>query len=173
MLSQIWCLASCGQFVHLYHMFCMNNNAMFHFYCSLYLLISGALIEFNLFDPSRSSVVRFTGFAAFGKQCMNTEWAKWWYRTILKINRCRYFPSNRYTVHPYYPDNQVRVFMLFFSPKRNQMTDRNTLPLIYQFSNHSLIQSPRCGFHSQFSYYLPTTTDQIESCQFNTQLKWC
>ncbi len=97
MLSKIWCLASCGQFVHLYHLFCMKSNAIFHFYCSLYLLISGALIEFNLFDPSRCSVVRFTGFALcsnlgshllvnFGTAAYEIpKWAKLWYRTVWNI----------------------------------------------------------------------------------------
>ncbi len=42
MLSQIWCLAFCGQFVHLYHLFCMQSNAIFHFYCSLHLFVSSA-----------------------------------------------------------------------------------------------------------------------------------
>ncbi len=42
----------------------MQSNAIFYFYCSLYLLISGALIEFNLLDPSRCSVVTFTGCAS-------------------------------------------------------------------------------------------------------------
>ncbi len=42
----------------------MQSNATFHFYSSLYLLISGALIEFHLFNPSCCSVVTFTGCAA-------------------------------------------------------------------------------------------------------------
>ncbi len=96
------CLASCGQFVHLYHLFCMKCNAIFHFYCSLYLLILGALIEFNLFDPSRCSVVRFTGFAAIweAKCCelrnssiWNTEMSKIMISYRLKYNRYRYFSS--------------------------------------------------------------------------------
>ncbi len=106
MLSQIWCLASCGQFVHLYHLFCMNNNAMFHFYCSLYLLISGALIEFNLFDPSRSSVVRFTGFAAIWEAVYEIpKWAKLWYRTIWNLIDAGIFPVPVYRAS-LLPDNQ-------------------------------------------------------------------
>ncbi len=46
---------------------------IFHFNCSLYLLVSGALIEFNLFDPSRSSVVRFTGFTAIWEALPPTD----------------------------------------------------------------------------------------------------
>jgi len=44
MLSQIGCLASCDQFLHLYHLFCMQSNAIFHFYRSLHLFVSSALI---------------------------------------------------------------------------------------------------------------------------------
>ncbi len=104
MLSKIWCVASCGQFVHLYHLFCMKSNAIFHFYCSLYLLISGALIEFNLFDPSRCSVVRFTGLAAIwealpptgehrNSSVWHTEMSKIMISYRLKYNRYRYFSS--------------------------------------------------------------------------------
>ncbi len=48
MLSQIGCLASCGQFVHLYHLFCMQSKAIFHFYCSLHLFVSGVLIVLSV-----------------------------------------------------------------------------------------------------------------------------
>ncbi len=82
MLGKMWCLASCGQFVHLYHLFCMKDNAIFHFYCSLYLLIHHVVLLSGL--PVSQQ---------FGYHChpqVNFEtavydisnWAKLWYRTI-------------------------------------------------------------------------------------------
>ncbi len=129
MLSKIWCVASCGQFVHLYHLFCMKSNAIFHFYCSLYLLISGALIEFNLFDPSRCSVVRFTGLAAIwealppngelqNSSVWNTEMSKIMISYRLKYNRYRYFSI---TGIPRIPNSQwpwlatMRIYQRFYS----------------------------------------------------------
>ncbi len=41
-VSQIGCLASCGQFFQLYHLFCMQSNAIFHFYGSLHLFVLSA-----------------------------------------------------------------------------------------------------------------------------------
>ncbi len=46
MLSKIWCLASCGQFVHLYHLFCISYFTS----TVLFIINSGTLIEFNLLD---------------------------------------------------------------------------------------------------------------------------
>ncbi len=47
----------------------MKSNAIFHFYCSLYLLISGALIEFNLFDHHVVLLSGLPGSQQFGKHC--------------------------------------------------------------------------------------------------------
>ncbi len=105
MLSRIWCLASWDQFVHLYHLFFMQSDAIFHFYCSLYLFILRALIEFNWFDPSRSSVARFTGVAAIWEALPPTaayeipKWAKLWYRTVLNIIDTGIFPVPVYRAY--------------------------------------------------------------------------
>ncbi len=62
MLSKILCLASCkGSFTFIIRF--VWKVMPYFTNCSLYLLVSGTL-EFHLFDPSCSSVVRFTGRAA-------------------------------------------------------------------------------------------------------------
>ncbi len=69
-----------------------------------YLLIVGALIEFNLFDPLCCSVVTFTGCAAIfealsptgeirNSSVWNTELSKIMISYRLKYNRYRYFSS--------------------------------------------------------------------------------
>ncbi len=93
-----------GQFIHLCHLFCMQSNAIFHFYGSLYLLISGALIEFHRFDPSCCSFVTFTGCAAIwealpptgafhNSSVWNTEFSKIMISYRLKHNIYLYFSS--------------------------------------------------------------------------------
>ncbi len=82
----------------------------------LYLLISGALIEFNLFDPSSCSVVRFTGFAAIweaifirNSSVWNTEMSKIMISYRLKYNRYRYSSS---TGIPRIPRTQIKIFLM-------------------------------------------------------------
>ncbi len=93
MLSNIWCLVSCGQFVHLYHLFCMKITAIFHFNCSLYLLVSGALIVSSVLIHLLSGLLVSQ---QFGKHChlqvnLGTaayeipNWAQLWYRTVWNI----------------------------------------------------------------------------------------
>ncbi len=76
--------------------FCMKSNAIFHFNYSLYLFVSGALIEFHLFDPLRSSVVRFTSYhlqVHFRTAAYEIpKWAKLWYRTVWNIIDTGIFP---------------------------------------------------------------------------------
>ncbi len=104
------CLARCDvlppvvSFVHLYHLFRTQSNAIFHFNSSLYLLVSGTLIEFYLFDPSHSFVVTFTGCTAIwealsptgelrNSSISNTELSKIMISYNLKYDRYRYFYS--------------------------------------------------------------------------------
>ncbi len=109
MLSKIWCLASCGQFVHLY-LFHMKSNAIFHFYCSLYLLISGALIEFN-------RVVLLSGLPGsqqFGKHLTNfSKMRKIMISYRLKYNRYRYFFSTGIPRIPTVDDEICKAFAIW------------------------------------------------------------
>ncbi len=67
----------------------MQSNAIFHFYCSLYLFILGALIEFHLL--SHLPVAQQFGkhchlqvhFATAAYEILN--WEKLWYRTVWNI----------------------------------------------------------------------------------------
>ncbi len=111
MLSKIWCLASCGQFVYLYHLFCMKSNAIFHFKCSLYLLVSGTLIEFHFVWSitqfccqvyrSRSNLVSTAIYRwTSEQQHMKTEMSKIMISYRLKYNRYQYFYSTGITCIP-------------------------------------------------------------------------
>ncbi len=73
----------------------------------LCLLISDALIEFNLFDPSRCSIVTFYRLHSNLGSTVAYEipnWAKLWYRTVWNIIYTVLF-QYRYTAHPYYKHN--------------------------------------------------------------------
>ncbi len=80
------CLASCGQFIHL---FCMQSNAILHFYCSLNLFVSSAnsLIclthrVVHLFCYRMRSNLRSTTGELRISSVWNTEI---WYRTVWNI----------------------------------------------------------------------------------------
>ncbi len=45
-----------------------QSNAIFHVYCSLYLFVSGTLMEFNLFDPNRLNC-----YHSYRRLCSNLE----------------------------------------------------------------------------------------------------
>ncbi len=66
--------------------FCMKSNAIFHFNYSLYLFVSGALIEFHLFDPLRSSVVRFTSYHLQSTYRCTSEQQRMKYRNELSYD---------------------------------------------------------------------------------------
>ncbi len=87
MLSQIWCLASCGQFVHLYHLFCMQSNAIFHFYYSLYLferVNSWICLIHRVVHLFWCHIYRLqVNFGTAAYEILN--YAKLWYRTVWYI----------------------------------------------------------------------------------------
>ncbi len=108
MLSKIWCLASSGQLVHLYHLFCMKSNAIFHFYCSLYLLILGASVwSIALFCCQVYRVRSNLGSTIRNSSVWNTEMSKIMISYRLKYNRYRYFSS---TGIPRIPTSGQSVF---------------------------------------------------------------
>ncbi len=106
MLKKIWCVAfspntfiatlayGAVRSVHLWHLFCMQSNAIFHFYCSLYYIISDELIEFHhllLFCCQHLPAAQQFGKHWHLQMHFTTAvykilyWAKLWYRTIWNI----------------------------------------------------------------------------------------
>ncbi len=133
MLKKIWCVPvatwfipiatlayRCSEVSSFTFVICFVSKVMPYFTSTvLFLLISDALIEFNLFDPSRCSVVTFYRLPVFGKHCHLKvhfataayeipNWAKLWYRTVWNIINTGTFPVPVY-----------RASLLCYTFKRN------------------------------------------------------